>query len=179
MQVQNIYTGNKLKQFNPLAPDTIAFYMKPDSRYFLDTYTRFTTLEEVLREYVTMLDVIRQGGKFHLPMMEASAQGFFTEYPLILLDGVPVFDIDRFMKYDPCKIRKLEMVNRRYIYRGAHFDGILNWTTYDGNLPGFELDPRAAVIDYEGLQLEREFYSPVYDTDAKLSSHLPDFRNLL
>jgi hypothetical protein len=179
MQVQNIYTGNKLKQFIPPPVDTIAFYLKPDSRYFLDNYTRFTTLEEVLREYVTLLDVVRENGKFHLPLLEAAAQGFFTEDPLVLLDGVPVFDIDRFMKYDPRKIRKMEMVNRRYLYRGARFDGILNWTTYDGNLPGFELDPRATVVEYEGLQLEREFYSPVYDTDAKMNSHLPDFRNLL
>ena len=34
-------------------------------------------------------------------------------------------------------------------------------------------------MDYEGMQLQRLFYSPVYDTDAQASSHTPDFRNLL
>ena len=42
-----------------------------------------------------------------------------------------------------------------------------------------EIDPRALVVDYEGLQMERVFYSPVYETEAQIKGHLPDFRNLL
>ncbi len=52
-------------------------------------------------------------------------------------------------------------------------------TSYKGDLAGFEIDPRATVIDYEGLQLKRDFYSPVYDTQEQQLSRLPDFRNLL
>ena len=35
------------------------------------------------------------------------------------------------------------------------------------------------IIDYEGLQKQKEFYSPVYETEPQKSSRLPDFRNLL
>jgi uncharacterized protein YfaS (alpha-2-macroglobulin family) len=35
------------------------------------------------------------------------------------------------------------------------------------------------VIDYEGLQLQREFFSPVYETQNQVTTRLPDFRNLL
>ena len=52
MQVQNIYMGNKVQQFLMPAIDTNAFYAPPDEKYLLDSYTRFTTMEEVLREYV-------------------------------------------------------------------------------------------------------------------------------
>lgn len=34
-------------------------------------------------------------------------------------------------------------------------------------------------MDYDALQLKREFYSPIYQTKDELKSHLPDFRNLL
>ena len=34
-------------------------------------------------------------------------------------------------------------------------------------------------MDYEGLQLEREFYSPQYATEAEVASRMPDFRSLL
>ena len=44
---------------------------------------------------------------------------------------------------------------------------------------GFELDPKAVVLDYEGMQLQREFYSPVYQTADQQKSRLPDFRNVL
>jgi hypothetical protein len=61
----------------------------------------------------------------------------------------------------------------------VNFPGIMNWTTYTGDLGGYILDPRATVVDYEGLQLKREFYSPSYATDEEVASHLPDFRNVL
>jgi hypothetical protein len=34
-------------------------------------------------------------------------------------------------------------------------------------------------MDYEGLQLKRDFFSPTYETQAELTSHTPDFRTLL
>ena len=83
------------------------------------------------------------------------------------------------MSFDPLKIKKLEVVNRRYTLGSSEFEGILNWSTYKGDLANYELDSNVAVIDYEGLQLEREFYSPAYNTQEKAASHLPDFRNVL
>jgi len=37
----------------------------------------------------------------------------------------------------------------------------------------------AIITDYEGLQLKREFLSPVYEVEAQKNSRMPDFRNLL
>jgi hypothetical protein len=35
------------------------------------------------------------------------------------------------------------------------------------------------LLDYDGLELQREFYSPAYDNDAAYRSRVPDFRNVL
>ena len=37
----------------------------------------------------------------------------------------------------------------------------------------------ATILDYEGIQYTREFYSPVYETPEQLASRLPDYRNTL
>jgi hypothetical protein len=179
VQVQNVYNDRRLKQFLFPPVDTVAFYVKPDVSYLLDNFVRFTTMEEVLREYVAPVNVKRRNGKFHLPVMDESRRLFFEIDPLVLLDGVPVFDIDKLMNYDPLKIRKLDVVSRMYFLNNMFFEGVVNFTTYKGNLEGYELDPHATVIDYEGLQLQREFYAPVYDTREQAESRLPDFRNLL
>jgi hypothetical protein len=55
----------------------------------------------------------------------------------------------------------------------------LSFVTYHGGLPGFDLDPHTIVMDYAGLEAEREFDSPAYDTKEALDSRLPDFRRLL
>lgn len=181
MQVVNIYNGDSLKKMNVGMIDTSTFYQHPNETYLLDNYTRFTTLEEVLREYVVSVSVRRRGAKFHLPVYNDADpfNSLFQGDPLILLDGVPVFDMDKIMKYDPAKIKRMDAVTRKYVYGPVRFEGIVNFVTYNGDLEGYELDPHAMVLDYEALQLQREFYSPVYETAGAASSHLPDFRNVL
>ncbi len=180
VQVLNTFTGNRLKQWS-LAPniDTTPFYSKPDGIYMLDDYVRFTTIEEILREYVPEVNVRRREGKYHLPVFDNIRKEYFQNDPLILLDGVPAFDVNKLMAYDPLKIRKLEVVSRMYFYGKLIFGGIVNFITYNGDLPGYELDPHTTVVDYEGMQLQREFFSPVYGTKEQYAARLPDYRNLL
>ena len=45
-------------------------------------------------------------------------------------------------------------------------------------MAGYKIDPRATVVDYKELQLQREFYTSVYATEAHLKSCNPDVRNL-
>jgi hypothetical protein len=178
MQVQNIYSGKKLRHFILPSLDTAPFYITPDAKYNLDDYTRFTTMEEILREYVALVDIRKKEGKFHFGVFDLANNETFRTDPLILLDGNPVFDIEKFMLIDPLKLNKLEVLNRKYFLGSSSFNGILNWTSYKGDMAGYE-PANATIIDYEGLQLEREFYSPVYATDDQESNHIPDFRNVL
>jgi hypothetical protein len=176
----NRYAGIRLKQFQFPAFDTSTFYVHPDFTYLLDNYTRFTTMEEVMREYVIMMLVKRKGDHYHLPLLDIARNNeFFDKDPLVLIDGVPVFDINKLMVLDPLKIRKLETVHQKFFLGSTDFDGIMNWTSYKGDLAGYVLDANATVVDYEGLQLQREFYSPSYETDQAAADHLPDFRNVL
>ena len=176
MQVQNIFAANRLKQFYDPDTDSIPFYGFPTKTYLLDNYTRFTTVEEVLREYVTSIGVSKRQGKFNIRMYNGDKD---LGSPLILLDGVPVFDADKIFKFDPLKIRRLDVVSANYRYGPGFFNGIMSFTTYKGEGTTYEIDPHALVVDYEGLQQERKFYSPVYDSDVQISSSVPDFRTTL
>ncbi len=177
MQVQNIYAGNKIKQFYDPGIDSSAFFGRPYKSYKLDDYTRFTTMEEVLREYIRELYVVRQQKRYHIKVIDE--KGFLEGDPLVMLDGIPVFNIDKVIAVDPLKVKRLDVIRNRYFWGPADAEGILSYTTYKGDLGGVELDPHAVVVDYEGLQLQRVFYSPVYETANQVASRLPDFRNLL
>ena len=178
-QVQNSFFYDKLSTFLTPAPDTAAFYHNPDEIYLLDNYVRFTTVEEVLREYVPEVLVKRRAGKFNLPVLDRSTQTVLDGRPLVLLDAVPVFNFDKLMLFDALKLKKLEVVARKYLLGASIFDGIINFTSYKGDIGGVEIDPHAVVIDYDGLQLKREFYSPTFETQEQLLSRQPDFRSLL
>lgn len=177
-QVQNIYSGDHLKQFYDPLIDSSAFYGKPTTTYKLDDFTRFKTMEEDLREYVKEDNIVKQNGRFHIKVI--TNKGFLENSdPLVLVDGIPVFNINKVMTIDPLKVKKLEVLAETYFYGPSYAGGIFSFTTYKGDLGGVELDPNAVVLDYEGLQLERIFYSPVYDTGNQAASRMPDFRNLL
>ncbi len=188
MEIQNVYHQDKFDQFADPHADTIPFYRKPYKTYLLGDYTRFTTMEEVMREYVAEVNVRKTGSKyrfntfnsdgFELKTLQTIEQ-VFQKNPLVLLDGVPVFDINKIIAYDPLKVEKLEVVAQRYHYGTITAEGILSYTSIKGALEDFTLDPNDLVLDYEGLQKQRIFYSPKYATAADRDSRLPDFREVL
>jgi hypothetical protein len=179
-QVQATYASKfKAPVLTREAVDSSAFYGKPDETYFLDKYTRFKVLEEVMREYVPGVVVrIRKDG-FHFLVVDKNNKTILTENPMVLLDGVPVFNLNKMMAMDPLKIQKLEVMDSRYLHGAMMYEGLVSYTTYKGDLEGFPLDARVLVQHYEGLQEQREFYAPRYDTPDARQSRLPDLRNLL
>ncbi len=188
MEISNAYHATDLQKMKPLSIDTLPFYYKPYKSYLLDNYTRFTTMEEVLREYVAEVNVVKKQGKYHLNTFNAPgfelhdkqpAQSVFNKDPLMLLDGVPVFDANKIIAYDPLKVQRLDVVASKYIWGPIVSEGIVSFTTYKGNLDGYTLDPRDVILDYDGLQQQRVFYSPDYSTDKEIQNRLPDFRELL
>ena len=179
MQVQNVYTGDSLNRYRLPLVDSTPFYGKPDFTYHLDDYTRFTSMEEVLREYVREINVGHEHGHLHMIMINEPAHATFDDgKTLVLLDGIPV-PADSIFNYDPQKVKRLDVVDREYILGPSRFSGIASYTTYKGDYEGLELDANSLLIDYDGLQWHREFYSPAYTTDKKMQSRMPDFRNLL
>jgi hypothetical protein len=80
---------------------------------------------------------------------------------------------------DPLKIKKINITTTEFFLGPREYDGIVSYSTYDGDLGGYELSPGSLVLEYDGLQLEREFYSPQYETPLTSSSRKPDFRNVL
>ena len=188
MEVANAYHGNDLQKLGAMNIDTMPFYYKPYKTYLLDNYTRFTTMEEVLREYVLEVNVLKRDKEFHLNTFNAPgyallnmqpSQRMFDKDPLVLLDGVPVFDINKIISYDPLKVQKVEVVASKYIWGPIVANGITSFTTYKGDLPGYSLNPHDVIIDYDGLQKQRIFYSPQYLTEKEQQSRLPDFREVL
>lgn len=179
MQVQNAYTINQLNTFTSPVIDTLPFYGFADSRYDLDDYTRFNTMEEVLREYITGLDVRIRQSNYYLHALDLNHVMLFDDNPLVLVDGVPIFDMNKVIAYNPLKIKKAEVVKRKFLLNSFTADGILSYTTYKGDLDGFPFEPGSLELSYDGLQLQRTFYAPQYATAEQRQSRLPDYRTTL
>lgn len=188
MEILNAYHANDLQKMAPLNIDTLPFYYKPTKTYLLDNYTRFTTIEEVMREYVAEVNVAVRKKQYHFSTLNVEgnelssiqpAERVFSKDPLILLDGVPVFDVNKMIAYDPLKVQKLDVVAAKYYWGPIVAEGIVSYTTYKGNLPDYTLNPHDVILDYDGLQQRRIFYSPDYSSENARQNRLPDFRDVL
>jgi len=180
MQVENTYRlDSKHRLYLLPQADTTQFYGYADREYYLDEYTRFKTMEEVMREYVADVRVRKESDKYYFRVNNTVMKEFFDSEPLVLLDGVPVFDLNRIMEFNPLKIQKIDVVAGLFFQGSLANTGIVSYQTYEGDLAGFELDPGSVVVEFDGIQRQRQFYAPQYDTESSRQSPVPDFRNLL
>jgi hypothetical protein len=180
MQSQYIYTGDSIQKFSvPALKDSLPFFGRGQVSYLLDDYTRFTTMEEVLREYVREVNVGVRGGNLKFKLLNEVQHEYFSDNILVLIDGVPLPDPDKMFAVDPMKIRRIDIFPRSYVLGTSLFFGLANFSTYKENHENIDIDPKAVVLDYEGLQIKREFYSPDYSNTELWKSRIPDLRNTL
>ena len=163
----------------PESIDTTPFFGIGDKTYNLDDYTRFPTLEEDMREYVKEVHVRKKEGNFHFEVLNDQDLSYFRFDPLVLIDGVPVFSVNKILSVDPLKIQKVAIETNMFFQGSQQYDGIVSYQTYNGDLNGYELNPNSLEMEYDGLQMERSFYQPDYESSARISSPLPDYRNVL
>jgi hypothetical protein len=179
MQVQDAYYEDETYfNYQSIENDSIPFYGSADETYLLDDYIRFPSLEEVMREYVKGVWVRKKNEEYRFIVIDKLRKEAFKENPLILLDGVPIFSVKN-VSIDPLKIKKLEVVTRKYFFGPSEFQGIVSLMTYTSDLAGLSLDPRSVSLNYEGLQNQREFYSPRYSNSNLRDSKMPDERHQL
>jgi hypothetical protein len=176
MQVQDVYYEETTAPASSTVIDSVGFYGIADETYYLDKYTRFPVMEEVMREYVPGVMVRKRKDGFHFIVLDIVNGGVLNDDPMILLDGVPLFDADQIMNVDPRLIKKLEVMKRNYYNGPIKLNGVVSYTSYQGDLGSTLVGPEALTLNYEGLQLQREFYSPHYESQKQIDSRMPDRR---
>jgi len=179
-QAENIFDKQfKYVQTQSILPDTLAFFGKPNNSYFLDAYTRFTSMEELTKEYVQEVKVKHKGNDFSIVLWNRRFQLYNEGPPLMMMDGVPIFNTNKLFAFDPLKIKKIDIVTENNLTGNLFSNGIISYSTYNGDLANFPIDDNALVMEYRGAQSSKNFYSPTYPNLQSQKSSLPDFRNVL
>ena len=177
------YIGTQLK--NIFVTDTIDdkpllasyYHLHTPVRYDLNDYKRFETLGETIFEFVTELRVQRVDGKRKIRVSLEETDRYNISDALVLLDGVPVYEHEDLLNYNPQHLRMIDVYNNYYILGGEIFEGIVSLTTHSGNLPFFQLREDSRLFIYDCPVLPSGLETPDY-SDTK-NSREPDFRHTL
>ena len=177
LQALYAYTKDSLVRDRPA---DFRFTMNPSQTYILDEWTRFIVMGELMIEFINELR-FRRNDRQHRELMMTVRKGNIISLvrPLVVLDGIPIFNHDIIYQYNPLLVERINLYSGEYVTGGLKFEGIVEFLTYEHNYPGLSTNQSTQMVNYEGTQAPRRLYTPDYSSEENRKSRLPDYRHTL
>jgi hypothetical protein len=150
------------------------FYGRPDVVIRFDDFIRLPELEEYFKEVIPQVSLRRIGGIRGLRVHGTHPELQFYA-PLIMVDGVAIFDTESLLSIDPRYVERVEIIRAPYIRGNVTFGGIIHVITRNGKMGTIDLPSSGLLIQYHKYSDhpgETEDLSP---SDPRI----PDTRNTL
>lgn len=149
-----------------------------DRVYQLDDYTRFETVETILKEYVPEVSVKTIQKKKEFRAINEIRNFAFDSNPLMLVDAMPVFDSDLLAAFDPKGFKTLEILTRTFYLNEEEFPGVISFSSYKNDFGGYPIPTNGIYLEYAGIQPKivssNQLFSPNSD-----ESGIMDWRTIL
>lgn len=132
----------------PLDYDETIYGIHPYLSYNLDEYRQFLTIREVLLEYVRCVSRRKFNGVQQLMVQTEQDQNNKSLPSLVLIDGMPVMDIERLLSYDARRIHYINIYGDQFVFGKGVYSGILSFVTRSGRLTNYPTEPNAQYLVY-------------------------------
>ena len=77
----------------------------------MSDYIELTTLREVVKEILPNVYTVKQNGKYDFKLINKFRGQPFTNIPLILVDGVPIYDFEKVLSINSKEIERADIIN--------------------------------------------------------------------
>jgi hypothetical protein len=142
-----------------------------DITYRLDDYTRFESVETVIKEYVPETSVRTAQKNKEFRVLDKVRGSIFDSNPLMLIDAMPVFDSDLLAAFNPKELEKLEVLTRNFYLNEEVFPGVISFSSYKNDFGGFPIPTNGIYLDYQGILPKvldkQELFATPTDTKMK------------
>ena len=133
----------------PLDYDDTVFGIKPELSYNLNEYRQFRTVREVLLEYVNCVRYRRTDNVPQLFVREEQGS-YNSSWPaMVLIDGMPVINIDRLLNYDARRVHYINIYGGQFTFGNGVYNGILSFITRSGRLTNYPTESNVQYLVYE------------------------------
>ena len=137
------------EDFMPLAYDETVYETKPELTYNLDEYRQFPTIRDVLLEYVMFVRKTKVNGIQQL-IVRKEQENYNQIMPtLVLIDGMPVFDVERLLDYDARRVHYINIYGDQYMFGNGLYNGILSFVTRSGRLTNYPIERNMQYLVYD------------------------------
>ena len=178
------YQIEKQYNSNPQTDDKIRdyptiFYGKADSSYSFRKFIDLPAFEEYFVEIFSRTKIVKEenGKKIKVSYSDNSAE--LNQSPLLLVDGIPVFDVNKFLSISPSDIDKVEIINNNYILGEIVYGGIISVYTKKKSFAGVIDTKNLTFSEFKGYSAKNKFAVINYPDEMAYNSRKADFRNTL
>lgn len=143
-QLASIYYESKVDTipFKPTRP----FYGKAFLSFELKDYIELDSLAQYFTDLPCWIDVKKENGKRKLLL--SGSEGELKIYPpLILVDWLPVNDVEAVLKISPSRIKEFEVIAKPYIHGDILYGGVISIKTQKGDFGGLAFPESAAYLN--------------------------------
>lgn len=180
MQVKSIYEPfQKAGKYDLKRKEEPDFYGEPVDTILMAKFIELTSLKEVVKEIVPGVSIHKKNGKSSFKIVDEASNMVFDSEPLVLVDGVPINDLDKVLSINPKEMEKIEVLKGRYLISDIIIEGIVHFITKKGNLGAVEFDKSVFRQEFEACQPVYRYSFPDYSVDTLKNNRIPDFRNTL
>jgi hypothetical protein len=177
-QIEKQYNPNPKTADKIRDPSTL-FYGKADSSYNFQKFIDLPTFEEYFIEIFSRTKIVKgeNGKQIKVSYLDNSAE--LNLSPLLLVDGIPVFDVDKFLSISPLEIDKVDIINNNYIIGGIVYGGIIHLFTKKKNFAGLIDTKNLTFSEFRGYSEDNKFTELKYPDEIAYNSRKADYRNTL
>jgi len=144
----------------------------------LDDYIDLSTMQEVFNEIIPYVRVSQSKGEYLLKVLDSKTEQLYAD-PLVLIDNIPVFDINEVMEIHPSKIKEIKVINKTYYIGGRTLQGIVLINSFTDNFAGINLPKESVFVEYQTITPSEFCKSPDHGQDFSGNNRNPDFRTTL
>lgn len=148
---------NKVLEQDTLAHSLGFMSATPSYFYDLDEYTQMNDIRELLVEFVRGVQRRRHHGRTSLYTYQPESQSYSKWPALVLLDGMPVSDIDEILAYDAHLIRFVQIYTQRFSFGKSYCHGVISFITRGGRLSNYQLKAGSQLMSYGFPQQRPQF----------------------
>lgn len=133
---------------------------QPLYSYDLDEYTRFSSVRGIITEFVRGVKRERIDGNTLLFNFDPETNTYSSWPALVLLDGMPITDIESILDYDARLLRFVSIYSDRFTFGNNICGGIISLSSRRGRLAGYKLGEASHLVSYAFPQDQPDFILP-------------------
>ena len=170
-KVHSVFDRDTVPEEKTIEENQSSFYGKPSSVLIFDKYIDMPTLEDYFTELPVIVKIKKVKGKKQFRFFSENIE--MTMFaPVVLVDWVPVSDIEKILAMSPAEIDRIELVEHPYIKGDITFGGIISFISKKNDFAGIDLPKAGTFVNYSFL----EGCTGNIHT-GQLPDNIPDFRN--